>query len=161
MRAGAAAVLLAFALAAGSTGCGVLGDVGPNSCERSVEANPITPYTEGTVENGVYMSAPLAPTAEEQGLEAELLFYPGGMRYAIHHKLGALPRWWQVYLSFDSDGSDTGTLALAAGNQAEVTHVDDEVIHVVNGSCVEYWMLLVAGTGEEPPPAGPGEPGPR
>jgi hypothetical protein len=149
MRAGAAALLLA--LAAASTGCGVLADLGPSTCDRSTEANPLTLYTEGTVEEGVYMSSPW---------DGELLYFPGGMRYEIRHKLEALPRWWEIYLSFDRYGAKTGTLALAAGDQAEVIEVTEEALLVVNASCVEYWLLVVASTGAQPPSGpGPGEPG--
>lgn len=144
-----AAAALVIALAAGGAGCGPLADAGPSDCSRSADSNPLTPYTEGTVENGVYMSSPW---------NGELLYFPGGMRYEIRHQLGELPRWWQVYLSFDRYGAETGTLALAAGDQAEVIEVTDEALFVVNASCVEYWMLVVASAGGEPPPD-PGEPG--
>jgi hypothetical protein len=83
--------------------------------------------------------------------DGELLYFPGGMRYDIQHELDVEPRWWQLYLSFDRYGAKTGTLAHAAGNQAEVRDVDNKSLLVVNGSCVEYWLLVVAGVGEEPP----------
>ncbi|KYF92011.1 hypothetical protein BE18_51150, partial [Sorangium cellulosum] len=94
-------------------------------------------FTEATPAGGIY------ETSEPDG---ELLYFPGGMRYALKHGLGARPRWHQVYLSFESDGTRRGgTLAHAAGNQAEVTCVDDQHLIVMNDSCSEYWLRVVAG----------------
>ncbi|HVK66674.1 MAG TPA: hypothetical protein VM694_19455, partial [Polyangium sp.] len=49
------------------------------------------------------------------------------------------------------------TIAPAAGNQAELRTIDANKLVIVNGSCVDYWLLVVAGTGDgEPnPPADP------
>ncbi|WP_437548420.1 hypothetical protein WME97_00085 [Sorangium sp. So ce367] len=109
----------------------------PNRCDRSEEANPPIEFVEATPEGGIY---------ETSAPDGELLYFPGGMRYALKHHLGARPRWWQVYLSFERDGTKSGgTLAQAAGNQAEVPCVDDQHLIVVNGSCSEYWLRVVAG----------------
>jgi hypothetical protein len=67
------------------------------------------------------------------------------MRYSIEHKLGQVPRFWQFYLSFDQAGTTTGVIASAAGNQAELRDINDTMLEVVNGSCAEYWLLVVAG----------------
>jgi hypothetical protein len=144
-----AARILGIALAAATAGCGVIADLGPSTCDRSADGNPEVVYTQGMVDGGVYMSSPWKGDPEDQ--DDDLLFFPGGMRYDIQHHLGAIPRWWQLYLSFDRDGAGTGTLALAAGNQAEIRDATSERLLVVNGSCVEYWLLVVAGAGEEPP----------
>jgi hypothetical protein len=149
----AAALIPAVALAAASAGCGVFAEVGPSTCSRSAENNPETLYTQGTVEGGVYMSSPWSGARAND--DDDLLYFPGGMRYDIRHQLGVSPRWWQLYLSFDREGTTTGTLALAAGNQAEVRDVTDERLLVVNGSCVEYWLLVVAGADGEPPEGPP------
>lgn len=127
-----------------SAGCG------PAPCDRSAAANPPVIYAGGTVEHGVYMSSAWDGDDDGDGEVEEdegLLRFPGGMRYAIKHRLGARPRVVQIYLSFDRDGTKSGRLALAAGNQAEV-RVDEETITVVNGSCSEYWLLVVASTGD-------------
>ncbi|EYF05566.1 Hypothetical protein CAP_3114 [Chondromyces apiculatus DSM 436] len=140
----------ALALTLSGMGCNVLSKLGPANCDRSIDANPPIPYTEGTVEAGVYMSATWdldAPKAAQ-----ELLYFPGGMRYEIAHHLGEVPRWWTAYLSFDRYGSDTESLAIAAGNQVEVRDVDDTVITLVNATCSEYWLLLVAGGADTTPP---------
>jgi hypothetical protein len=129
-----AAGVLALALSAVlAAGCG------PGTCDRSDQANPVTPYAEGTVEDGVYASS--QP-------DGELLFFPGGMRYAIEHKLGRTPRMWQIYLSFGRDGTKADALAESSGNQAEVRCVDDETMIIVNGSCVDYWLLVTAFAGD-------------
>ena len=132
------AALSALALAV--NGCGVLSGLGPSACDRSEESNPPVRYTEGTVQDGIYTSS--AP-------DGELLYFPGGMRYAIVHKLGKLPTFFHFYLSFDRYGTRDGTLAEAAGNQAEIVEVNEEELVVVNGTCSDDWLLVVAGAGQE------------
>ncbi|WP_437676444.1 hypothetical protein [Sorangium sp. So ce131] len=124
-------------------------------------------YTGGEPVGGEYMSSAWDGDDDgdgEVGPEEGLLYFPGGMRYDIRHKLGRVPRSVEIYLSFDRDGTRSGTVAHAAGNQAEVRCVDEQSIIVVNGSCSEYWLLVVAsagddGGGEEAPPADEGAPG--
>ncbi len=134
-RSGWAVACAVGASAALAAGCA------PSRCDRSESANPPIEFTEAAPEGGVY---------ETSAPDGELLYFPGGMRYALKHGLGARPRWWQVYLSFESDGTKHGgTLAQAAGNQAEVTCVDDGHLIVMNYSCSEYWLRLVAGGADE------------
>jgi hypothetical protein len=135
MRARAALIPAVLALA--SLGCDPLSSAG---CDRSAEGNPAVRYTEGTVGDGVYMSSPW---------DGELLYFPGGMHYALEHKLGVAPRWIASYLSFDRNGTRGGTLAPAAGNQVVLIDVDATAITVANDSCVDYWLLVTAGTGAE------------
>jgi len=125
-----------------------LTEIGPDTCDRSLKGNPPVAYTEGSVDNGVYMTS---------GWDEELLYFPGGMRYTLIHELGETPRFWQAYLSFNQTGTkntssdpedpERGTLALAAGNQVELTEANETSLTVVNGSCVDYWLLVVASTG--------------
>src|SRR6185503_9296065 len=118
--------------------CGIVSEIGPTTCDRSEETNPPILYTEGTVEGDVYRSADFdCPAIGDGGSDAgipacELLYFPGGMRYRIQHKLGVVPAWWQFYLSFDQFGTQTGNLAAAAGDQAVLRAVDEEDIVVVN-----------------------------
>ncbi len=143
MRLRAAIIYLACAaIAAGSLGCG---RNGPLTCDRTEEGNPTLRYTEGAAVDGVYMSSPW---------EGELLYFPGGMHYSLEHKLGKAPRWVTSYLSFDRDGTTSSSLAQAAGNQVVILDVDDTAITLANDSCVEYWLLVTAGSGAEvsPPP---------
>lgn len=151
MRLGAVIVLAG--LAAGSLGCDRLG-IGPEICDRSKEGNPPQLYTQGDVVDGVYMSSDWdgdlagqdgGASAAQAEQEGGLLYFPGGMRYRIEHKLGKRPRFIQLFLSFDRQGTDTGVLSQAAGNQAEILCVDEEALIIANGSCVEYWLLVVAG----------------
>src|SRR5262249_48298908 len=118
--------------------------VPPAVCDRSAEGNPVVRYSEGTGMNGVYMSS---------AWEGELLFFPGGMRYALEHKLAATPRWLVSCLSFSREGTrDGGTLAQDAGNQVVVLGVDATAITVANDSCVDYWLLVTAGAGDQGAP---------
>jgi hypothetical protein len=117
---------------------------GPETCDRSEELNPPVLYVDGATEDGVYM------TSEWDG---ELLWFPGGMHYELEHGLGEVPRFFQAYVSFDRHGTrDEGTIALAAGGQAELVRVDAETMVVRNAECVDYWLLVVAGTGSAPGP---------
>lgn len=150
MRANASSVALAIAVLAslGGAGCAIA----PTTCDRSERANPAVFYSEGTVENGVYMSS---------DWDGELLNFPGGMHYQLEHKLGAVPRFWQFYLSFNKFGAKSndagerpGAIAPAAGNQAELHAIDDRTLTVVNGSCVDYWLIVVASAGALPEPPG-------
>jgi hypothetical protein len=140
------AAIVLGALTAGSLGCD---RVPPSTCDRSEEGNPEVRYTEGTVEDGVYMSSPW---------NGELLYFPGGMRYAIEHKLGDPPRWIEAYLSFERfepDGGPDGgrrTLASAAGNQAVLLDVNATTLTLANDSCVDYWLLVTAGAGDRTGP---------
>lgn len=128
---------LALAALAGALGCDRLP---PTTCDRSDEGNPVVRYSEGTMEAGVYMSSPW---------DGDLLYFPGGMRYALEHKLGKAPRWVTSYLSFDAQG---GALAPAAGNQVELREVGATTLTVVNDSCVDYWLLVTAGAGSTSSP---------
>jgi len=123
-------------------GCNEVSSLGPGICNRSPEDNPAVLYTEGTAEGGIYMSSPW---------EGQLLWWPGGMRYRMVHYLGAEPRLVQGYLGFEPEGlsgtvtePSDGALALASGNQLELLSVDDEAVVVRNGTCSDFWLLVVA-----------------
>jgi hypothetical protein len=142
----ARAASLGLGLVASLSGCNEIASLGPEICDRTEEGNPPVPYTEGTVEAGVYMTSPW---------DGELLWFPGGMRYELFHGLGASPRIVQPYLSFHAQGLDPASdgvgepsLGLAAGNQAELVAVSDESIVLKNGTCSDYWLLVVATAGE-------------
>ena len=132
-------VMLLGALAAGALGCETFG---PVACDRSEEANPTVTYQGGVTAEGVYRSS---------AWDGELLFFPAGMHYDLVHGLGSEPGWVESFLSFEREGTgDGGTLAPAAGNHAVIAKADAERIRVVNDSCVEYWLLVTAGTGSPP-----------
>lgn len=141
------ALALAFGLGLAQLGC--LSDLGPDTCDRSADGNPAVRYEEGRVEDGVYMTS---------AWDAELLYFPGGMRYELAHHLGETPRLWLAYLSFNRYGTknvsespdelERGTLALASGNQAELVGANEDSLTLVNGSCSDYWLLVVASGGD-------------
>lgn len=134
LHARTAVAAIGAALAIAATGCETFG---PVACDRSDEANPPVTFTGGTTHAGVYR------TAEWGG---ELLHFPGGMHYDLVHGLGLEPAWIESFVSFSRTGTeDGGTLAPTAGNQAVVARADDEIIRIVNDSCVDYWLLVTAG----------------
>ena len=139
-RAEAILFVACAAIAAASLGCA---NGGPFTCDRSAEGNPPIRYTEGTAEDGVYMSSPW---------EGDLLYFPGGTRYALEHKLGKAPRWVTSYLSFDREGTRASSLAQPAGNQVVILDVNETTVTVANDSCADYWLLVTAGSGAEPTP---------
>jgi hypothetical protein len=140
-RAAAFCFAIGAALAVVPLGCG---NSGPLTCDRTAVGNPTIRYSEGEVKDGVYMSSPW---------DGELLFFPGGMHYALEHKLGSAPRWVSSYLSFDREATRASSLAPAAGNQVVILDVNDTTVTLANDSCADYWLLVVAGSGAEPAPA--------
>jgi hypothetical protein len=141
MRRAAAMLSMGAALAAlAAVGCG---RGGPLTCDRTGEDNPFVMYSEGTAVDGVYMSSPW---------EGDLLYFPGGMHYALEHKLGKAPRWVTSYLAFDRDGTKGAGLAQAAGNQVMILDVDDTAVKLTNDSCADYWLLVTADSGAAPAP---------
>jgi hypothetical protein len=139
-RAEAILFVACAAIAAGSLGCT---NGAPFTCDRSIEGNPPIRYTEGTVLDGVYMSSPW---------EGELLYFPGGMHYALEHKLAKAPRWVTSYLSFDRGGTKIASLAQSTGNQVVILDVNETTVTLANDSCADYWLLVMAGSGAEPAP---------
>lgn len=140
------ALVAASALAcAALAGCGPDDyNPGPETCDRSEAKNPPVLFTQGTTENGIYMTS---------AWDGDLLYFPGGMHYELTHHLGEVPRFFEAYLSFDRHGTkDGGTIGLAAGNQVELVRVNDKTMVVRNAECVDYWLIVVAGTGSEPAP---------
>ena len=141
------ACLAAAALGGLSAGCNALAP-DTSSCDRWSAGEELIAYSDGAVEDGVYRSARWdCPEDAPVDPACELLYFPGGVGYRIEHGLGVAPRWWQVYLSFSRYGAHGGSFAEATGNQAEVVSIDAEHLDVTNGSCVDYWMLIVAGAG--------------
>ena len=126
--------LTAGALALASSACG---GIGPSICARPATEEPVA-YREGDVQNGTYMSS---------DWYGDLLFWPGGAHFEFFHNLGATPRTVQAYLSFERDGLSSASLAPAAGNQFEIKDMDEISLRAINGSCVDYWMLVVVGGG--------------
>ena len=128
-------VFAAVACLGATSACGDA-SFGPDTCDRPSSEEPKL-YTGGSVENGVYMSA---------DWYGELLYFPGGAYYRIEHQLGVVPRWWIPYLSFSRTGLEAGdSLAVGAGDQAQVLGVDAQSIIVLNGTCSDFYLLMVVG----------------
>ena len=89
-------VLLAVIGAMVLCGCGELG-IGPQTCARPESDDPL-PFHGGFVEGDTYMSSNWA---------GDLLHFPGGAYYEIHHQLGAVPNGVQFYLSFSGGGVES------------------------------------------------------
>lgn len=129
-----AAGLSALLLALNALGCDVVTSVGPQSCDRDPEDNPPADFRGGSAEGGIYMSS---------DWDGELVQFQGGAQIRFFHGLGAVPRSWTVYVSFDRYGED-GSMAPAAGNQAELVAIDEESLTLRNSSCADYYVLVTA-----------------
>jgi hypothetical protein len=149
-RLGAAALIAGVGGA--SAACSFFTDLGPQTCDRSESGNPPVLYTEGTVVNGVYMSSDWG---------GEWLYFPGGMRYRIEHKLCTTPRSWSAITGFHrygvngDDGECEGDpdggcepIAPGAGNETEVHDVNAVDMTVVNATCSDMWLLVTATAGD-------------
>ena len=141
-----------FVILLALTGCG---DAVPSICDRPSTPEPLE-YVDGCNNGeGVYLSA--GWQGETCGdANGGLLNFPGGRHYRFVHNLDCPTIWtnWEVYLSFERDGVTSGSIAPSAGNQAQLTAMDENSITILNGSCVEYWMLIRVWC-TEPPPAPP------
>jgi len=64
----------------------------------------------------------------------------------LNHHLGCTPDWVNPWVSFDEFATTNGgSLAPAAGNQVLIEGADATTIHVANDSCVDYYLLVIAG----------------
>lgn len=144
---------LAVSVSLWGAACGVVDSIGPSTCDRGYD-DPKDPedneddqpllYVDGTVGgDGVFKSEVLGT--------GELLDFPGGAYYKIAHHLESTPDWTVFYLSFSRYASDEGGVyAQATGNQAVLVFSDEEFLWVLNDSCSDYYLRVVAGTGNEP-----------
>lgn len=105
-----------------------------NICDRPATAEPIV-FKGGEVIGNTYRTS---------DFDGDLLSFPGGGFYEIHHQLGERPVSWVAYLSFERDGMGSGSVALAAGNQVELKAMDETSITVLNGSCSDYFLIVQA-----------------
>jgi hypothetical protein len=144
-----AALVVTAALAACTAGCETLV---PMACDTSAADNPSVYYTGGSVQDGLYFSSQEpAGDASTSPWSWELLWFPGGAHYTLLHGLGVTPTVWP-YISFAEYGNaDGGAVAPAAGNEVEILGVDDLTIKVANANCADFYLLVVAGTGDVQP----------
>lgn len=109
-------------------------------CSRPVTEDPVV-FRGGEVIGDTYRTS---------DFDGDLLYFPGGGFYEIHHRLGERPVSFAAYLSFERDGIKSGSVAPAAGNQVELKAMDETSITLLNGSCSDYFLLVQAfasGTG--------------
>ena len=133
-RTGRGSWAAALALALALVGCDE-GNGAPVICDRPATDRPVD-FRGGTVEDGVYRSS---------DWDGDLLAFPGGAYYRIHHQLGEVPSFIELFVSFERRGVAEGSIAPASGNQAELKAIDVEALTVLNGTCTDYWLLVVAG----------------
>jgi hypothetical protein len=114
-------------------------------CDPSAEANPEQVF-DGGYHTTCFYSSSVPPDGGSDYSAGELLLFKGGTYYALNHHLPCVP--WPVYavVSFEEYGTrdDGDGVAPAAGNQAQILGVDETAIHVANGSCADYWLLVTA-----------------
>lgn len=120
---------------------------GPQICPRPKDPEPLE-LTMGMVRDGVFMTAPW---------DGEYVLFEGGAWFEVEHGLGCRPASIQAYLAFDrfphgvveNSLIENESVALANGNQAEIKLVTDETFVILNGSCADYYLRVVA-SGCEP-----------
>jgi hypothetical protein len=123
-----AAVVVVLAATASGTGCAA------QICRRPEKPEP-TVFKGGEIVGDMYRTS---------GFEGDLLHFPGGAFYEIHHNLGVRPTSVAFFLSFKRDGLMSGTVAQAAGNQVELKAMDENTMRILNGSCADYYLIVQA-----------------
>lgn len=110
-----------------------------SSCDTGPDSHPFEDYKEGKVyqlEGG--------PVYESSPPDSNLLAFGQGAQLRLYHQLGGRPLQVELWVSFSANGTNGGNLAQPAGNMAEITKLDDEVIEVVNSTCGDYYLRVVA-----------------
>ncbi len=133
VRAFAACGLLGVGLIAATVSVGC--DVITAGCGAELEAEPPVSYSSGLTTNGIYRSSSWEP--------ADWVDFPPGATVRFEHALGTEPLAWQAYVATSRDG-DGATLVLATGNDVELVGIDDEAVTVHNGTCVDFFVVVVA-----------------
>ncbi|HXK20358.1 MAG TPA: hypothetical protein VNG33_21255 [Polyangiaceae bacterium] len=127
--------LCALLLLPGLAACSSL-----SNCPKGEEPRIITTGKTYTDPSLFYESAPLWGPLDAFPAQTELVFV---------HNLGVTPEAPESMLSFSKDGIVGGELTPNAGNQGEITCVDDKVIVIKNGTCEKdfYIRVTAAATG--------------
>jgi hypothetical protein len=122
-------VVLGLALLLVVAGCS-----SDNSCPDSEASKTVTTGVTD-LESLTYVSAPW---------DGPLTDFPGRSVVAFVHGLGVAPDFWATYVSFEKEGTGNSDVTENAGDQAEVTCVDENAIVVRNGTCSNFYLRLVA-----------------
>lgn len=85
---------------------------------------------------GVWQSAPWGG----EGSGVTWIAYPGRVQVQVEHGLGRVPTGVLVYLSFLENGDDP---ALAAGDLARVTQIDETHVTIWNDTNAGYYARIV------------------
>lgn len=103
------------------------------------------PFTEGTTNEARTYYETARP-------DEEMLHFPQGRIYELHHGLGYQPLDIDIFLSFAKRLTATGdtedktkpnNIAETAGNQAVIQAWNDEFITVRNDTCAEFYLRAV------------------
>jgi hypothetical protein len=130
--------LTALALAASLPFAGC--DVITGGCGDELADQPPVTNSVGTTDGGIYQSSSWESD--------EWVDFPPGISVRFEHGLGETPRLWQAYVATSREGEDSN-LVLAAGSEAELIDIDEDAVTIKNGTCVDFFVVLVAMTSVE------------
>lgn len=115
-------------------------DVITGGCGDELADQPPVTNSVGTTVDGIYQSSSWEPN--------DWVDFPPGISVRFEHGLGETPRLWHAYVATTREG-DGSNLVLASGSEAELIEIDDEAVTIKNGTCVDFFVVLVAMTGVE------------
>ena len=112
---------------------------------ESQACNPACTGPERDYSLGTRSFAAGVPTYETSPANGPYIPFEGAADYHIHHSLGLVPTYVQIYLSFNQypEGDGNGGYAPSAGNQAIVLLQDEDVVRIQNDTCADYWLRVV------------------
>jgi hypothetical protein len=109
------------------------------NCDTGTDSHPFEDFKDGKV-----YQLDGGPIYESSPPDGTLLNFGQGAQIRVFHQLGGRPVHVELWVSFSPTGTNGGNLAQPAGNMAEVTKIDDEVIEIVNSTCGDYYLRVVA-----------------
>ena len=115
-------------------------DVITGGCGDELDDQEPVTNSVGTTEGGIYQSSSWAP--------GDWVDFPPGISVRFEHGLGETPRLWHAYVATTREG-DGSNLVLASGSEAELTDIDEQAVTIRNGTCVDFFVVLVAMTSVE------------
>ena len=121
--------VLTFAFLLLATGCST-----GNSCPDVEESRTVTTGVTDP-ESLTYVSAPW---------DGPLDLFPGRSTLTFVHDLGVTPDFVTTYVSFEEEGTGSSDITENAGDQGEITCVDEKAIVVRNGTCSRFYLRVVA-----------------
>jgi hypothetical protein len=128
-----------LALAPILIGCGA-------TCDRDTDGP--TRFEKGTTDTRTQFY-------ETSAWNGPYLDFPGGRSYQLVHGLPGRPREINIYLAFEENPLPSSNTAPAAGNQALIEKVDDEIIEIRNDTCSGAYVRVTASQPDIPEPEPP------